>query len=91
MNVSPQQEADWHAVTDRYAEALLRMESGSSDARIDVLEAYRQLQSFAPDPIAARMPPRSSPGRWIRKYTLDALRGARVLLAARYGPMRFLP
>lgn len=45
MNVSTHDQAEWHAATDRYAQAILRMESGDPIARAEVLEAYRQLQA----------------------------------------------
>ncbi|WP_435511292.1 hypothetical protein [Variovorax sp. LT1R16] len=43
MNVNAHDEAEWHAATDRYAEALQKMTAGDLGAREALQAAYRQL------------------------------------------------
>lgn len=90
MNVSTHRDAELHAATDRYARAILRMESGDQKARAQVLEAYRQLQALGSDCLAGPVLRRSTKDRLVRKYAQAALRGLRPLLATRYGPAGFL-
>ena len=53
MDVSAQNHAEWHAVTDRYAHALRLLQAGDRDARNALLAAYRQLKAITPrtDPV----------------------------------------
>ena len=90
MNVSTYHDAELHAATDRYARAILRMESGDSRAREEVLQAYRQLQALGS--ACRAVPPARCPteDRWLRANAQAALQGLRALLATRYGPAGFL-
>lgn len=90
MNVSAHHDAKLHAATDRYAQAILRMESGNSNAREDVLEAYRQLQALGSNCLTGPRSRRSAQDRRARDYVRRALQGLSALIATRYGPAGFL-
>lgn len=90
MNVSTHNEAEWHAATDRYARAILSMESGDPKAREEMLEAYRQLQAHGPDQLVEPIARLSPQHDRFRDHARRALRGLSALVEARYGPAGFL-
>lgn len=46
MDVNANDEAAWHAATDRYAAALRKMANGERDAREALSAAYRNLKAL---------------------------------------------
>lgn len=89
MNVSTR-EAELHTATDRYARAILRMESGEPKAREEVMDAYRRLQKLSSPGPPSSVPQRSVPALRIRDYARRALQGLSALVETRYGPAGFL-
>ena len=46
MNFGTHSEAEWHAATDRYADALQRCANGDSGARAALADAYQRLREL---------------------------------------------
>ena len=90
MNVSTHHDAELYAATDRYAQAILHMESGDPAAREEVMDAYRRLQKLSSADPASSVPQRSIPAPRIRDYARRALQGLGALVETRYGPAGFL-
>ena len=68
MNFNTHSEAEWHAATDQYADALRRLAAGESGARDALLDAYRRLRivglPVAPPAAATYSEPMRESGRW---------------------------
>lgn len=89
MNLSTR-EAELHAATDRYARAILRMESDEPTAREEVMGAYRRLQTLSPANPTSSAPQRTIPAPRIRDYARRALQGLGALVETRHRPAGFL-